>query len=453
MRRAVLASIRAVVALAVVFLLATGLPHTAYGSARCSLSADFLRALGETPFFLGRPLPDTVLAGPGTISTQGSQGPGHFGPGRARPIYGQRVAIERLGRVAREQLPAGAQEVVLVPWDYGPSCDPLPWSQSARWLSDADTGVFVGGLRAPEHWAAGLPTFDIGAPQFAYYPEAFDRSIPGRRGVRRVSASEFLAIIDDSLASLDGADSIFALAAARHWWLRGGRDDVYPYRELVSRATDVVRGAREKRIVTPVAGLYRVRLRWSGSTERAIFLRITETVATSVLQWPDAQDENEFRMPETMRYYLHAFAADSVATLPSVCRYDQRTVEMLHRVGVQYHARRNPRTLRVRLDQSIVASAMTPSESTQWYAATSARTRRHWAAFRLRNDSLRAAGEPPEDPVFPEQALSITFTRSRLGKVTLQGTPEDPVLGPITVRAERLDDSRVACERNTTGVP
>jgi hypothetical protein len=135
----------------------------ASSEARACTMHTFSALLGDSQAtFVGQATADTLQAGAGTV-TIGS-GHGHHGRTDRQAIYGQRVRIERLGGPAARLLPQGTPEVVVVPWDYDSMCRPLPWGRSARWVAPGTQGFYIARLRAPEHWADGLPTFDIHNP-------------------------------------------------------------------------------------------------------------------------------------------------------------------------------------------------------------------------------------------------------------------------------------------------
>jgi len=118
---------------------------------------------------------------------------GELIPGSARAIYGQRVRIDQLGERARRALPPGVRDVVLVPWAYGPDCRPLPWSRSARWVTDTRSGVFAAQLRPREHWAGDVPTFDITPFNQPYRDPSPDSTVSDGMPRARVRADTSLA--------------------------------------------------------------------------------------------------------------------------------------------------------------------------------------------------------------------------------------------------------------------
>ncbi len=109
-----------------------------------------------------------------------------------REMFGQRVRVDQLGDAARRLMPVNVREVVLVPWNIGGDCQPIPWSASARWLSEARAGLFRATLREPEFWASGLPTFDIVTTREQPYQE--NAVVP--RQMPRLSTSALLRFYD-----------------------------------------------------------------------------------------------------------------------------------------------------------------------------------------------------------------------------------------------------------------
>ncbi len=140
-------------------LIGTMLASAATPVSACSLTPPWEYRRAGRIEFVGTPVHDTVFAGPGIWTP--TEGPGHFGPGRARAVYGQRVRVDRMTTHARRVLPAGVREVVLVPWDYGVDCATVPWSRSAGFLPDTLVGVFAAYLRPRAQWAGDLPTLDL----------------------------------------------------------------------------------------------------------------------------------------------------------------------------------------------------------------------------------------------------------------------------------------------------
>jgi hypothetical protein len=143
------------------------------GSGLCSLSPLPLgRDTAET-YFVGTALADTILAGPGDVKP--SPDGGHWGRGEPRAVYGQLVRVDTLGgaqaQVVREAIPnSQSRDVVIVPWDYDPACEPTYWSMSARWVEPGLVGFYEVKLRPRPQWAGNRPTFDAFTADLEPYP-------------------------------------------------------------------------------------------------------------------------------------------------------------------------------------------------------------------------------------------------------------------------------------------
>jgi hypothetical protein len=112
---------------------------------------------------LASPTADTIFAGPGNAKPVLEQG--HNGPVYDRPIYGQVMRLDSaVGPGAR-----ASSRVVLVPWDYGPMCNEVPWGNSFAWRRPGARGLYTATLRDSAHWAGGLPTYDVFVPQAEPY--------------------------------------------------------------------------------------------------------------------------------------------------------------------------------------------------------------------------------------------------------------------------------------------
>jgi hypothetical protein len=118
--------------------------------ARCSIMPFVGVRPSQTTVLLGTASPDTVEAGPGSVTS--SDHGGHFGRGGTGAIYGQVVDVARFGgtdslALARVFALHGRARVVIVPWDYDGSCAPTRWSEGAAWVPIAEPGAFTVILR------------------------------------------------------------------------------------------------------------------------------------------------------------------------------------------------------------------------------------------------------------------------------------------------------------------
>jgi hypothetical protein len=115
-------------------------------------------------FFTFTALADTLDAGWGNVSPRGPV------PQGSVSRYGQLVRVSRVGGDAAAVLSEGTDRVLVVPWSYDAGCQPLPWTESARWLEPGETGVMWAELRDPELWIDGIPTADVHNPYSQPYP-------------------------------------------------------------------------------------------------------------------------------------------------------------------------------------------------------------------------------------------------------------------------------------------
>ena len=50
---------------------------------------------------------------------------------------------------------------ILVPWAYGPDCQPVPWGSAPAWDPPREPAFYTGQVRPREKWLEGLPTVDV----------------------------------------------------------------------------------------------------------------------------------------------------------------------------------------------------------------------------------------------------------------------------------------------------
>lgn len=143
-------------------------------SAVCSLAPFPTARHAGTTVFIGRAADDTLFAGPGSVR-YGVRG-GHWSSNRDdRPVYGQRVIVERIAGAGADALSRSFSQrkdssVVVVPWDYDPACKHTLWGRSFVWTPPDSVGVFTVSLRPHSQWAAQWPTFDAFAADMEPYP-------------------------------------------------------------------------------------------------------------------------------------------------------------------------------------------------------------------------------------------------------------------------------------------
>src|SRR5688572_20321787 len=147
----------------------------------CSMGGFPARRAANTAHFIATPMADTVFAGVGSVQYVLGPSPSTLSglPG-VRTVYGQVVAVERIGGLASRTLGGSVQRVVLVPWDYREDCKTTMWTSGAAWAEVGARGLFTGILRDSAHWANGIPTFDVLVPQLQPYPQQLQRQLRGR---------------------------------------------------------------------------------------------------------------------------------------------------------------------------------------------------------------------------------------------------------------------------------
>ena len=187
----------------IIALLATALLRSENVAPRALPSPNPPCSLGPFPYgrdpnvtyLVGVALADTMLAGPGRVRP--SRGGGHWGPGLERTIYGQLVRVDTLAGARADDIQKAfaqrvARQILIVPWDYDPGCEPTYWTGSARWVAPDLTGFYTVTPRSSDQWVEGLPTFDAFAADLEPYPHgAFFRA--GYRGTDALRTSASLS--------------------------------------------------------------------------------------------------------------------------------------------------------------------------------------------------------------------------------------------------------------------
>ena len=273
--------------------------------------------------FIGTSTGDTAFAGGGSV--QFVVAPGHSGPAGQRAVYGQVVSVESIGGLASRALRQPVRRVVLVPWDYAADCTTTPWMRSAAWVEPGTRGLFTGVLRDSAHWAGGVPTFDVFAPETEPYPHGVLRLLRGLP----FSADTFVPI--EELFQLTELfpeqrllpDSAEAATAELFAWARANPTLAlrYPIAGVLWLARDGVRTQRLRAIESPLTGTYEMTVTLSGAPARTFYAR-TRGVPQS--EW-DVNRSHSPRIddptfvPRPDGYYLLTAVARSVAALPDSC--------------------------------------------------------------------------------------------------------------------------------------
>ncbi len=269
----------------IVYLLLAAL--ASHDAARCSLNPGPPRRGATATVLLATGSPDTMHAGPGAI--QPSSTGGHTGSGARGPIYGQVFAAERFAGpdssvLARTFAHRGDRRVVIVPWDYGPSCEPVRWTRSFAWVPIAKAATFTILLRPDSLWTNGVPVFDA----YQAITEPYPLSPMYRRDVDRPSRSrtdiELTAgELYDLLATTAPADAAWQypegtwMAFARWQAAHPDLATRYPANILADMLRDDISYAKEGRVlraISPiVAGTYRMSAVLDGVAVPEFFMR------------------------------------------------------------------------------------------------------------------------------------------------------------------------------------
>lgn len=285
----------------------------------CSKGPNLSFRSPEAVYFIGSGLPDTVAVTPGTVPVR--SGGGHFGAARFRVPYGQVVQIDRLASSSEESLPPGTTKVILVPWDYNASCQPVYWGASARWLPPGARGLLDAELRDPAHWVGSMPTLDVFAPELTPYPWAsgyqrelsFDRAEAGPQDTI-LTADELLELID-VLPTVDRADvwSDSALAPLLAWARANPRlANRWPASNTVFWLRRHAEDERVRSRASPLAGTYRVVVVFGSGDSSVVYAR-TERSPMSTVRSRRRDGEGD---DSIVGYYLMSQYAASARDLP-----------------------------------------------------------------------------------------------------------------------------------------
>ncbi|MCE9601581.1 MAG: hypothetical protein K8S21_05110 [Gemmatimonadetes bacterium] len=388
--------------------------------------------------FIGTALGDTVRAGPGTMRPIVALG--HSGRGQPREIFGQRVHVDRVGGRARRAFPAGATDVVLVPWDFDASCQPVTWGRSALWLAPGTAGLFSAELRDREHWVDGLPTFDVMTTAFHPYPIALESAARSRSGLRAplalLTAEELLRFFDALPPRRTVPDSLAALADLRRLAADPELAVKYPVTEFLRDAQDEFQRARLRAIRVPIAGTFQLVFERVGGATTTAILRIDDGVSSD--DDGGAVDGPGLLPPVPRGYFVQATAALSAEELDADCTWRQRN--RLGYVGLAWHgpaAANGSGDWLGSFDERIFEALM-PADSLAAFRA------RRIDGWRRQADSLNALGARFPDYV-PNHTLRF---EQRIGeRMRVSGEATIDYLGTFRVSGERISLEALACDR------
>ena len=255
----------------------------------CTL-APFGRLKSDShPYFIGVPLTDTIVVGPGETIAVGDRG--HFGRRGEGQIFGQMVRVEKWGE-ARAVASLTNDTAVIVPWDYDASCQTTTWGGSWRWLASGSRKFMSPHLRPQAHWVGAYPTFDAFAPHLDAYPASqADPVFP--RPDKRLTDQLF-----DLFQLVPSSEQIEALGwpavEEAFRWARAHTTlaSTYPADEIGRRLTMAAGESHVRKLAIPVAGTYRMTLTFPSGSRRQFFLRTADRA------WGAWYVSRQFKDPE-----------------------------------------------------------------------------------------------------------------------------------------------------------
>ncbi len=263
-------------------------------------------------FFTGAALQDTILAGPGPVRY--GTGGGHFGQGRERPIYGQVVAVDRIGQPWTRLLPAKYHTVIMVPWDYDPACSPVIWGRSFAWMETESTALFQGTLRDRSMWVEDTPTFDVHIPQYVPYPGEW--AAASARTDSILTPPQLLKLYELLPLEIEIDSTPVAAAGRAVGWAAANPDlaQKWPADELLNMLRWSVELAQLRMLKSPIAGTYSVDV-ILGTGEVSSFLMRTESGPMSAIRARTRYDREPTN--PIIGYYLMAHWPKGGGTFPS----------------------------------------------------------------------------------------------------------------------------------------
>ena len=276
-----------------------------------------------TAHFIALPTRDTVFTGAGTVR-YGVRG-GHSQEARARTIYGQVMRVERLSGIAAAKLRRPVERVVVVPWDYTADCTPVAWGGSAAWASDNARGLFVAKLRDSAHWAGGLPTFDVFAPELLPYPQQIHRQRRSRLAhPDSILAMDLVFDLIDLLPSSDRESLTAATEVTQLFaWARAnpGLVEHYPVNLFLTSARSLIMRQRLRTVHPPVVGTYELTATLGDGVARRFFAR---TRARPITEWHAdgsvrRRESDPTVIPQLEGYYILTAVAETLDGLPTTC--------------------------------------------------------------------------------------------------------------------------------------
>jgi hypothetical protein len=285
-----------------------------YASPRCTKAVFWGMPSRSMPHFIGVPTADSMPASMGDISVR--EWTGHFGPGRARAVHGQVIEVERVGTVGLDAPfddPGWDRRVLVVPWDYDPSCSPVYFGRSVLWNPPGERSLFWVRLRTADHWTDGVPTFDALSPRADVYPHP-GPSRDARPG--RLTVDELFALLEAMPDSTDlESEPARAVLRFRDAVRAAGVTDRYPAPALESNVSSRAAYNYVRSLRPSIGGTYRIEVRLPSGTVHTTYLR---TASRPSYAWRPRDVPGMLRRPALPGGYQFWMVYGPTPVLPEV---------------------------------------------------------------------------------------------------------------------------------------
>lgn len=204
----------------------------------CSVAALPVFRDPAATYLVGTATTDTARSTPGG---QPIRLPG-LASGPREPTFGQLLLVAEVfgsdsARLEQAFTRRGRREALVVPWSYGPGCQPIPWQGSARWAPVGPPGAYRLHLRPEAEWAGGPPVFDALRAELQPYPLGLLARPPSEP--EALTPAEFTALYASLPTDTDARERRAAAQRALDAWERA-------HPELAQRfpAVAILRNAR-----------------------------------------------------------------------------------------------------------------------------------------------------------------------------------------------------------------
>lgn len=200
--------------------------------------------------------------------------------GTAFPVLLARSGVLRHGQkflIRRSSMPLPSDTAVLVQWRATPDSPPLLPRGTSMWMRPGAELFVQGTLRDREHWARGLPTFDVVG---AYAGPAAPGALDPDSVMTPQERFDFCSLQVDLTLLEEGAwpPQIEPIAWARR---SNGAWRKYPARFTVTLWVRLAEDAWLTRLSPDVGGTWAVTVSLASGTERTFFMRTSGRIARS----------------------------------------------------------------------------------------------------------------------------------------------------------------------------